>query len=68
MLVTIMKNLQFLGRHGLALRGHNESESNFIQLLKLRGHDQNVYSILLANEGGWFISDCAKKHFSVKKR
>ena len=40
MLQTIMQNIQFLGRQGLALRGHDGGESNFIQLMKLRTHDQ----------------------------
>ena len=42
MLITIMQFLQFLGRQGLALQGHDEHESNFIQLLKLRSHDQKA--------------------------
>ena len=42
MLMNIMQNIQFLGRQGIALRGHNESESNFIQLMRLRCHDQKV--------------------------
>ena len=40
--MTILQNLQLLGRQGLAVRGHDHNESNFIQLLKLRGHDQHV--------------------------
>ena len=39
MLMTILQNVQYLGRQGLALRGHNDEESNFTQLLKLRSHD-----------------------------
>ena len=38
MLTNIMHNVQFLGWQGIALRGHNEGESNFIQLMKLRCH------------------------------
>jgi len=52
MLMTIMQNVQFLGRQGLALRGHNDDESNFIQLLKLRSHDQPLISEWLAKKGG----------------
>ena len=40
MLQTIMQNIQFLGRQGLALREHDGGESNFILLMKLRTHDQ----------------------------
>ena len=32
-----MRNIRFLARQGLALRGSIEEESNFIQLLKLEG-------------------------------
>ena len=35
MLVRILRNMKFIGRHGLPLRGHDDSESNFIQLLRL---------------------------------
>jgi len=46
MLMNIMQNLQCLGRQGIPLRGHNDKESNFIQLLKLRSHDQQVIKLL----------------------
>lgn len=42
MLMNIIQTIQFLGQQGLALQGHEEGESNFIQLLKLRSHDQPV--------------------------
>ena len=39
-LLKILSNLHFLGRQGIALRGDgNESDSNFVQLLKLYGND-----------------------------
>ena len=35
-----LSNIRFLGRQGLALRGHgDESDSNYIQLMKLRAED-----------------------------
>lgn len=38
--LKILSNIRFLGHQGLPLRGHgNESDSNFLQLLKLRGED-----------------------------
>lgn len=38
--MTILQNIRFLARQGLALRGHDDSaNSNFIQLLKLREFD-----------------------------
>lgn len=42
MLMNIMQNLQFLARQGIPLRGHIDAESNFIQLMKLRGNDQQA--------------------------
>ena len=35
--LTILRNIRFLARQALALRGSIEEESNFIQLLKLEG-------------------------------
>ena len=52
MLMTILQNVQYLGRQGLTLRGHNDEESNFTQLLKLRSHDQPDISDWLARKGG----------------
>ena len=38
--LEILSNIKFLGRQGLALRGHGDgSDSNFVQLLNLRGED-----------------------------
>jgi len=42
MLMTIIESLHYLGRQGIALRGHDDYESNFIQLLKLRSCDNKV--------------------------
>lgn len=39
MLLKILQNVRFLGRQGLALRGHDDSESNFVQLMNLRACD-----------------------------
>jgi len=38
-LLRIFTTLRYLGRQGLALRGHEDSESNFKQLLLLRSDD-----------------------------
>ena len=38
--LKVLSNIKFLARQGLPLRGHgDESDSNFLQLLKLRGED-----------------------------
>ena len=39
MLLKILQNIRFLSRQGIAFRGHNDLESNFIQLLNLRACD-----------------------------
>ncbi|XP_053398113.1 zinc finger MYM-type protein 1-like [Mercenaria mercenaria] len=36
-LLKILRSIRFLARQGLALRGHDDNNSNFIQLLKLHG-------------------------------
>ena len=39
-LLKIISNIKFLARQGLPLRGHgDESDSNFMQLMKLRAED-----------------------------
>ena len=40
--MTILQNIPFLGRQGLAFKGHDDQESKFIQLLKLRSFDQHA--------------------------
>ena len=34
--LTILETLQYLARQGLVVRGNDEDESNFIQLLRLQ--------------------------------
>ena len=50
-ILKIFQSIQFLARQGLALRGdQNDSESNFLQLMKLRGaDDDNVIKHLAQN-------------------
>ena len=38
-LLKIIANLKFLARQGLALRGDNDVDSNFMQLMKLHARD-----------------------------
>ena len=37
--LKLLSNVKFLGKQALAFRGHDDSRSNFIQLIKLRGED-----------------------------
>ena len=50
-LIKIISNIRFLARQGLALRGDgSESDSNFLQLLKLRGEQDSSISDWLAQK------------------
>jgi len=40
--MTIIESLHYLRRQGIAVRGHDDYERNFIQLLKLRSCDNKV--------------------------
>ena len=42
MLLVILESLQYLSRQNIPIRGHKDKESNFIQLLQLRSHDNKV--------------------------
>ena len=37
--IKIIESLQFLGRQGIAMQGHIDTQSNFVQLLQLRCKD-----------------------------
>ena len=54
--VKILESLQFLARQGLSLRGDDDSNSNFIQLLKLRCLDDPLLSTWLESKGGRYYS------------
>ena len=49
---TILRNIRFLARQGLALRGSIEEESNFIQLLKLEGEVDSQIEKWLKKKSG----------------
>ena len=50
--LTILRNIRFLARQGLALRGSIEEESNFIQLLKLEGEIDSQIEKWLKKKSG----------------
>ena len=44
-LFKVMSSLKFLARQGIAMRGHDDRDGNFYQLVTLRGEDDpKVYS------------------------
>ena len=56
-LITIAENIQFLARQGLALRGDDdESDSNFMQLMKLRAIHQTQLLNWLARKTDKYTS------------
>ena len=52
----IIESLQYLARQGLAIRGDNDEESNFIQLLKLRAKDDEDLANWLDGKGAKYTS------------
>ena len=50
-LLKILQNIRFLSRQGIALRGHDDSESNFIQRFKLRECDNPEIGRWLKRKG-----------------
>ena len=58
--LKILENVKFLGRQGLAFRGHDDTESNFIQLFKFRALDNPELSAWLKRSPGTdrYLSPC----------
>ena len=54
MLMEELTSIKYLTRQGLAFRGHNDEEGNFIQLLKSRADD--VYGLNSWIRGGHYLS------------
>ena len=55
-LLKLFQNIQFLSRQGIALRGHDEQNSNFIQLLHLRSIDDSKILEYLASKTDKYTS------------
>ncbi len=55
-LMVILENTQFLGRQGIAFRGHEECEGNFIQLFKLRSKDDPSLEPCVDRKGSHYLS------------
>ncbi len=55
-LMVILENIQFLGRQGIAFRGHEECEGNFIQLFKLRSKDDPSLETWVDRKGSHYLS------------
>ncbi len=59
-LLKIISNLKFLARQGLLVRGDgDETDSNFIQLLKLRCQDDPLLKCwLLESQANMYLMTC----------
>ena len=55
-LLKLFQNIQFLSIQGIALRGHDEQSSNFIQLLHLRSIDDSKILGYLASKSDKYTS------------
>ena len=55
--LKIITTLCFLAHQGLAIRGHNESQGNFIQLLQLRSEDCPELSTWIKWRDNWLSQD-----------
>ena len=52
-----MSSLCFLARRGLAIRGHDEAQGNFFQLLHLRSEDSEQLRDWMKKRGNWLSHD-----------
>ena len=52
-LFKIVSTLKFLARQGLAMRGHEEAEGNFLQMLQVRSEDCPDLVNWLQKRGNW---------------
>ncbi len=55
-LLKILEMVRYLGRQGIAFRGHDELESNFIQLFKLLGKDDPKLNVWFQHKGDRYLS------------
>ena len=55
-LLKIPQNIKFLGHQGIALHGHDNSESSFFQLLKLRESGNPEISWWFNRKGDKYLS------------
>ena len=55
-LAVIIESLQYLARQGIPIRGHNDNESNFVQLVKLRARDVSVLENWIKNKTQNYLS------------
>ena len=63
-LLKIISNLKFLARQGLPVRGdEDETDSKFIQLLKLRGQENPLLKCWLTRKSSKYVSHDMQNEF-----
>ena len=72
-LLKLISSLRFLARQGLAVRGHDEAQGNFLQLLHLRCEDSEELHDWMMKRGNWISHDVQNEilqlmaHFVLRK-
>ena len=56
MFIKILHSIRYLTRQGTAMRGHNEGNGNFIQLLKLQGRTDSRMNDWLDKKAFKYVS------------
>ena len=56
-LLKLISSLRFLARQGLAIRGHDEAQGNFLQLLQLRSEDCSELCDWMNKRDNWLSHD-----------
>lgn len=66
-LLCYISSLQYLASQGLAIRGHTDEKSNYINLLKLRANDVPVLKLWLESKEGykWLSKDIANEILDI---
>ena len=54
-LMMVLKSIQYLERQGIAFRGHDECDGNFIQLFKLGSKDYPSLESWLDRKGTLYL-------------
>ena len=67
-LIKTITSLGYLARQGLAIRGHTDEESNFIQLIKLRGEDDSDISKMLEGANHYLSHEVLNEMLSIMYR
>ena len=68
MLMKVIECLKWLGRQGLAIRGHSEDSGNLVELLKLRCLDSPALAAWLRKKTKWLSHDIQNEILEIFAR